>query len=333
MADKKKAHTDDDEEQEIDPKDVQGLYQALHAEADKLAASGQYAEAVDKYNRALVLHPNQLDCLVNRARCYMMQGDTTSSLEDVNTVLALSPEFIRAIYQKAVTLYARGDFEDALVLFHRGAKARPELVGFSMGIHKSIEAIKSAVVLLDTVTLKERLNKKRGGGDAGKSMAELQGAGKTVGGAAAAARKSMAVLESNKNRVAELDRGAVALQQERNLIEELQDDKLFLLELLSDTRLCQSCNGEIEQLVNEGLDYIETRVEFWRQGNPNAAAIATVKAAVMGSKLNLAHEELVALKGKKKIGRGGVVAGVHMKTGSVAASPKPADIKKPKAMS
>ncbi|KAI9348695.1 hypothetical protein BDR26DRAFT_1004498 [Obelidium mucronatum] len=322
MAEKKKAAAaaaaaNDDDEQEIDPKDVQGLYQALHAEADKLAASGQYAEAVDKYNRALVLHPNQLDCLVNRARCYMMQGDTTSSLEDVNKVLDLSPEFIRAIYQKAETLYARGDFEDALVLFHRGAKARPELVGFSMGIHKSIEAIKSAVVLLDTVTLKQQLNRKRGLNTEGKSMVELQqGGGKAgAGGGAtvvAATRKSVALLDANKKRMAELERGASSLQLERNLIEELQDDKLFLLELLSDTRLCQSCGGEIEQLVNEGLDYIETRVEFWRQGNPNAAAIATVKAAVMGSKLNLAHEELVALKGRKKAGRH--VAGLAAKT-------------------
>ncbi|KAJ3056059.1 hypothetical protein HDU99_007463 [Rhizoclosmatium hyalinum] len=75
MADKKAAAAlDDEDEQEIDPKDVQGLYQALHAEADKLAASGQFAEAIDKYTKALRFHPDQLDCLVNRARCYMMQG-------------------------------------------------------------------------------------------------------------------------------------------------------------------------------------------------------------------------------------------------------------------
>ncbi|ORY46087.1 hypothetical protein BCR33DRAFT_716089 [Rhizoclosmatium globosum] len=36
--------------------------------------TGQFAEAIDKYTKALRFHPDQLDCLVNRARCYMMQG-------------------------------------------------------------------------------------------------------------------------------------------------------------------------------------------------------------------------------------------------------------------
>ncbi|KAJ3067117.1 Tetratricopeptide repeat protein 25 [Podochytrium sp. JEL0797] len=306
MPDKKQTDEDEDEP-EIDPKDVQGLYQALHAEADKLAAGGQFAEAVDKYTRALKLHPNQLDCLVNRARCFMMQGDTTSSLTDVNTVLSLSPTFIRAIYQKAETLYTHGDFENALVLFHRGARARPELVGFEMGIHKCIEAVKSAVVLLDTVAIRKGLERKRR--EAGKSVGELAaGKGAGVGGGA---RKSVAGeggaggaggAPVKNPRAEDLDRSPAAVQVERNLIEELQEDKLFLLELLSDARLCASCDGEIEELVNEGLDYIATRVEFWRQGNPNGAAIATVKAAVMGSRLNLGHDELVALasKGKKR---------------------------------
>jgi len=188
-----------------------------------------------------------------------------------------------------------------------------------MGIHKSIEAIRSAVVLLDTVKIKKLLRNAR----ETKSMTELAGSGAAGTTAKQSTRKSVAMVP-NKNRAAELERGPAALQLERNLIEDLQDDKLFLLELLSDTRLCQSCNGEIEQLVNEGLDYIETRVEFWRQGNPNGANIATVKAAVMGSKLNLAHEELVALKGKKRI------APHAIKTGGTGAVVVPAGVGSPR---
>ncbi|KAJ3124768.1 Tetratricopeptide repeat protein 25 [Physocladia obscura] len=304
----------DNDEVEMDPKDVQGQYQALHAEADKLAASvamntnetGLFAEAIDRYNRALVLVPNQLDCLVNRARCFMMQGDSVASLEDVNKVLEQSPSFIRAVYQKAETLYSRGDFEDALVLFHRGARARPELVGFEMGIHKCIEAIRSAVVLLDTVKMKAERQAQHAAAAAtatGATAASVgtgvvrNDAGRNGGGVTDAKLLSRALRTTPI-----IDRGAAALQLERNLIQELQDDKLFLLDLLSDARLCRSCDGEIADLINQGLDYIETRVEFWRQGNPNAAPIATVKAAVLGSRLNLAHEELVQLQAKKKLG-------------------------------
>ncbi|KAJ3212300.1 Tetratricopeptide repeat protein 25 [Entophlyctis luteolus] len=297
-----------DDEVELDPKDIQGQYQAFHAEADKLASSGLYAEAIDRYNRALRLVPNQLDCLVNRARCFMLQGDTMSSLEDVNKVLELSPSFIRAIYQKAETLYTRGDFEDALVLFHRGAKARPELVGFEMGIHKCIEAIRSAVVLLDTEKMKKILKKNSSVDE--KSVDSTDGLGKRGSAKDAARSTKRAVAGSGSKERSCTEYTVATLQMERNLIEELQDDKLFLLELLTDTRLCQSCNGDVEELVNEGLEYIETRVEFWRQGNPNAASAATVKAATMGSRLNLAQQELAKLKAKQRGGLRTCIAGI-----------------------
>ncbi|KAJ3244199.1 Tetratricopeptide repeat protein 25 [Chytriomyces hyalinus] len=285
---------------EIDPKDVQALYTVFHAEADKLAAGGLFTEAIDKYNRALKFHPNQLDCLVNRARCHMMMGDTPSSLKDVDQVLSLSPEFIRAVYQKAETLYARGDFEDALVLFHRGKKARPELVGFDIGIHKSIEAIRSAVVLLDTAKIRRDMD------EAARSK-KIQSAGIVPGlpkkatatdrsGNNVANRKGGATAAAAAAAVAQLvKKDATQLQLERNLIEELQDDKLFLQDMLEDSRLMQACDGEIEGLVRGGLEYIEKRVEFWRQGNPNGAATAVVKKAVLGSRLNLAAEEIEGL--------------------------------------
>jgi hypothetical protein len=42
-------------------------------------------------------------------------------------------------------LYARGDFEMALVYYHRGHALRPELEEFRLGIQKAREAIDNSI--------------------------------------------------------------------------------------------------------------------------------------------------------------------------------------------
>ena len=51
----------------------------------------------------------------------------------------------QALHQKAETLYIKGNFELALVYFHRGEKLKPDSEEFRLGIQKAQEAIDSAV--------------------------------------------------------------------------------------------------------------------------------------------------------------------------------------------
>ena len=63
---------------------------------------------------------------------------------------------LQALHQKAETLYIKGNFELALVYFHRGQKLKPDSEIFRLGIQKAQEAIDSAVggqLLLNTVLL------------------------------------------------------------------------------------------------------------------------------------------------------------------------------------
>lgn len=47
--------------------------------------------------------------------------------------------------QKAEALYSMGEFELALMFFHRGKKIRPDLKEFQLGINKAQEAIDNSV--------------------------------------------------------------------------------------------------------------------------------------------------------------------------------------------
>ncbi len=52
---------------------------------------------------------------------------------------------MQGLYQKAEALYAMGNFEYALVFYHRGHKIRPELYEFVLGIQKAQEAIDNSI--------------------------------------------------------------------------------------------------------------------------------------------------------------------------------------------
>ncbi len=51
----------------------------------------------------------------------------------------------KGLYQKAEALYAMGEFELALMFYHRGKKLRSDLREFQLGINKAQEAIDNSV--------------------------------------------------------------------------------------------------------------------------------------------------------------------------------------------
>lgn len=53
--------------------------------------------------------------------------------------------FLKGLYQKAEALYYMGEFEFALVFYHRGQKLRPQIQEFRLGIQKAQEAIENSV--------------------------------------------------------------------------------------------------------------------------------------------------------------------------------------------
>lgn len=95
--------------------------------------------------QALDMVDEDRGCLVARSKCYLHLGNTALALQDAEDSLIESKDYHRGCYQKAEVLYSMGDFEHALMFYHRGHKIRPELNQFVLGIQKAQEAVNNSI--------------------------------------------------------------------------------------------------------------------------------------------------------------------------------------------
>jgi len=230
-------------------------FHSLVAEGANLTRQRNYKKAIDAYTKALSIRFEDKNCLVARSFCYLQSGDIENALEDANCSLKNDKNFYKGIIRKAEALYAQGDFEMALVYFHRGNKLRPEVEDFRLGIQKSKEAIDNSIgnpKLYKIPKIKKEKEQETsttsripsGGNSSSKAIKEREKA------------------DQLKKKKKEND------LNDRRLLGELYEDKKYFEMLKNDRDLIEFPNEDIQNIINQGLDFLESRTEFWRQQKP-----------------------------------------------------------------
>ncbi|KAM4598220.1 outer dynein arm-docking complex subunit 4 [Polymixia lowei] len=223
------------------------------AEGDQLYHKGEYMKAIESYSTALILQPDDKNCLVARSKCYLKMGDSENALGDAEASLKEDKEFFKGLYQKAEALYTMGDFEFALVFYHRGHKLRPELQEFRLGIQKAQEAIENSVGSPASVKLENK-------GDLSLfyKTEEL--------------KKGQPVIHPLRRQLRQQNHKATESgKTAKQLLGELYSDKEYLEKLLKDEDLVKSKmrGGErLQDLILNCITYLDTRTEFWQQQKP-----------------------------------------------------------------
>ncbi|NXY78237.1 TTC25 protein, partial [Glareola pratincola] len=207
---------------------------------------------------ALKLRAADKHCLVARSKCYLKLGDTENSLKDAEASLQSDKTFSKGLYQKAETLYTMGDFEFALVFYHRGNRLRPELQKFRLGIEKSQEAIVNCIGSPSSVKLERK---------AGLCFISRQAEDKKAN------QKLPVKLPKECTRKQKTVRNR---KTERQLLGELYADKAYLEKLLEDEDLMEISTKQgikVADLVLSGISYLDARSEFWQQQKPIYARV------------------------------------------------------------
>ncbi|KAI8854351.1 hypothetical protein BC829DRAFT_223041 [Chytridium lagenaria] len=235
---------DDSESQE----NLIAKFQTLAAEGDLLSKKRSFIESIDIFTRALEIRPTDKHCLVARSQCYIQIGAADAALADADAALKEFPDYFKAILQKAEALYAKGDFELALMHFHRGNRQRPELDEFRVGIQKAREAIENSIGHPHDFKIQN------------VPHAILAAA---VASIPASTPSKTPALSNPTATISRLTPG-----MESKLLGELYEDKCYLQSLVNDRDFVDHPDTAIMDLVTEGLRYLSTRVDFWKQQNP-----------------------------------------------------------------
>ncbi|GFS05973.1 tetratricopeptide repeat protein 25 [Elysia marginata] len=238
-----------------DSEGLPGTYEIYKAEADALFKNGDYRKAIESYTTALTLRADDRISLVCRSKCHLMLGDTHKALQDAEASLAEDKNYHKGMFQKAEALYNQGDFEMALVFYHRGNRLRPELQDFRLGIQKAQEAIQNCVGTPDRVKLNTT-------GDL--SFFKAQEEKKTRRKGAVPMQRPQTV--PRRKRAAQ--RSAGNEKTIRQMLGELYGDRQYLEKLLRETDTNTATGKKINNLAEEGLFYLDTRTDFWQQVKP-----------------------------------------------------------------
>jgi len=231
----------------------------------------------------LMNEPVGRQCYTARSQCYLMRGDHILALADAEASLEMDENFIKGIHAKAEALYMKGDFEFALVYYHRGAKLRAELEEFQLGISKSVEAINNAIGPTGKCKLDTR----------GDMALFLQGNERW----SVQKKKSKGGKSKNKNKRAVKTRATPKASDKtvKVLLGEMYADKVYLQQLLEDASFVvpkgddedeehASIDNDIHKLAASGHQYITERSSFWRSQRPIAARVKEKKARMASIK-------------------------------------------------
>ena len=100
--------------------------QELNQKGIELGRSGKYEEAIETFNMALTINPENAEVWYNIGKTYSDLGDNEEALRSYNQALAINPDISEAWYNMGLILYEQGKYEDSLEAFDKAIEIDPD---------------------------------------------------------------------------------------------------------------------------------------------------------------------------------------------------------------
>ena len=87
---------------------------------------GDYEHAIEDFNQAMQLNPNDDKVLNNLGAAYMNQGDYDRAIQNYDKAIRLNPEYFIALKNRGAAYVNKGDYQRAMLDYDRALKLNPE---------------------------------------------------------------------------------------------------------------------------------------------------------------------------------------------------------------
>ncbi|OXA50583.1 Tetratricopeptide repeat protein 25 [Folsomia candida] len=227
--------------------------------------AGHFRKALYCFDRALELQPDNKGARVSRSQCHLKLGDAVAALADAEASFVEGEKSnIMGLYQYGEALFNLGQFEQALMAYHRGYRSRKDKEEFRVGVNKAKDAIVTAIgdqqatqiEDLDTVL---------------PQIDEINAANRGPEHCCVLSSLNEMKQSQQKSRKANALTFARSRWVDREILGVLQQDKDYLTKFLKRPDIhgdAQSSSEGLRGKANEALNYLEIRQKFWRQQNP-----------------------------------------------------------------
>jgi len=207
-------------------------YQTLFAEGIIFLNRGLFKESIEVFTKCYTLLSEIegstdtirtfiVHTLLHRSKAHLdIGGHSKQALADALKAFELNQSDPYALLAVAEAYYGSGEFEQALICFHRGLKARPDWSIFEKGIHKCAGVIESA--------LSGNIKRKK----------------------AITTPDKTTLLKQKK-----VDAPIVDYSE----LEEINVDRIFMKELLHD-KVFLAGIGDLKNDIKESVEFLESRV-------------------------------------------------------------------------
>lgn len=89
-------------------------FNALSELGDLYFESARYIEAIQTYDKALVVNPMCADCLNDKGLAFFYSGDPNSAIDAFDKAITVDPGFMNAWLSKGFVLYSEGRYQEAI---------------------------------------------------------------------------------------------------------------------------------------------------------------------------------------------------------------------------
>jgi small glutamine-rich tetratricopeptide repeat-containing protein alpha len=117
--------------------------EALKSKGNAAMAQKDYPTAIDFYNQALAIHPNNAVFLSNRAAAHSAARDHTSAKADAEAAVAIDPKYTKAWSRLGLARFALGDAKGSMEAYQKGIEHEGN--GGSDAMKKGYETAKRRV--------------------------------------------------------------------------------------------------------------------------------------------------------------------------------------------